>query len=144
MNIKRYRLFVTLSWIVGVLYVIVSILSEQFYPEPLRVYLESTENKPWTNSDTVFLIYGSALLLSMLISYVGLYGFKEYSRKLFLLTHILGYAPIDLTPSIGSFWSDSLLTITYLLTGIVIGASFFDGEIVKKFKADPDATGQRR
>jgi hypothetical protein len=141
MNIKTYKIFLTLSWVTALVGVAVDVMSENTLPAKLEEDLEASYNAPFTISEIILIAIGIPLLISLIISYVGLYRFKPWSRKLFLITIALFYplSFVDLSPFIYTVWADDLYSLSYIFTGIFIAGMYYVPEIRNKYMKQPDA-----
>lgn len=136
MSVKQFRLFLTLSWSLNILSIIIWLWTDQFLPPLLQEYLSRQDSQEITATDIILTIVGLLLLLSVVISYIGLYLWKDWARHLFLITTIIGYlmALIDTAPSVMSSWAFYINDLATLFTGMVLAIIYYN-EIRQRFTA---------
>lgn len=136
MSVNQFRLFLTLSWIVYIVSIIVWLWTEQYLPPMLQEYIAQEEQAEST--DIVFLMVVSAIVLLVLItSYIGLYLWKDWARHLFLSVFILSYlsAPFDTSPYVMTSWAFYIGDLATLFTGMVLAIIYYNEDIRQRFTA---------
>ena len=136
LNKKQYRVYLTLSWVIGIIAVVSAIATENMLPPELKQYLESQAVTTFTAKDTVSLLASLVLVVAILVSYIGLYFWKKWSRPLLICTIVFSFflTWFDNIHAVYSVWTESIFTIAYILMGVVIAAIFFCTEIKEEFE----------
>ncbi len=123
---RALRISVIVQWFLIVVGVIVGLYEERFLPEILRTYINADDSKALSSGEIV--VMGSAffLLLGLIISSIGLYRLKPWSRNAYVACAVLATATFlfmgpSVTPPIQG-------TIEYLATateGFTIALLYF-------------------
>ena len=141
MSKTLFRTFLTLSWGIGIIGVLVDILTVSYLPPLLLEYQISVDFAPATATDNIFIGVGIIMSILLVVSYIGLYRFKNWGRRLFIIALLLSYtmAFIDSTTIVSSVWANEIYSISYIFVGIVIAVMFFNEEINSEFMQQTDA-----
>ena len=136
MSAKQFNIFLTLSWVVSFAGLSIAIATESALPPELRQYHTSIVVQSLSAKDS-FIISGSiVLILGMIVSYIGLYLRKNWSRILFISIIVFSYfvTIYDNTPIVYPVWADIFFSLGTIFIGIVIAAMYFCPEVKEKFQ----------
>ncbi len=136
MTVKQFRLFLTLSWVLLVATIIMFIWTEQYLPPPLQEYLnQQLEDQAGIMESFLLMTIAVILGLAIIISYVGLYFWKNWARPLFLISLVAGYllSPLDTAPVVMPAWSYYLGDLATLFTGMVLAIIYYNENIRQHF-----------
>jgi len=130
-----FKIVLTLSWLLGVIGLFVDTFTEHTLPIVLQDYVKTQ----YQSSDIISVSLGGLgfiIIVALIISYIGLYLWKHWSRPLFVSIFIVSYllTPFYTEPIVETIWATNIYSLTYIFIGILIGMMYFSDEIKQKFK----------
>ena len=129
-----FKIALTLSWFFVVFGLIVESLTEHTLPPVLKEYAQTQ----YQSSDAFSVsISGLAfiIIVALIVSYIGIYLWKNWARTLFITIFIIGYllTPLYNEPIVQTIWTSDIYSLAYIFLGIAIGTMYFSNEIKEKF-----------
>lgn len=127
MNKTTYRWLLTASWVIGILAVITSIMTENMLPQELRAFLSSQSEIVMTAKQAVWFGVMTVLTLCMVAAYAGLYFLKNWARVLYSICLVGVYAitPLDPSPVINTVWASDAFSMAEILSGVVLAVIYW-------------------
>lgn len=127
MTIKQFRIFLTLSWLFAISYMVVAFSTIDALPKELSDYLMSRTNPMKTNMDVVYFVSGFPLIIGIIVAYIGLYFWKNWARILFVCVFLYSFIVqlIGNSPTIISPIAEPFYILSNVLSGIVICSMFY-------------------
>ena len=141
MTIRQFRIFLSLSWIFGLLGMALSFLTIYTLPIELRDFLKTQTNTMATTRDIIYFVSGFPLIIGVIVAYIGLYLWKNWARILFICIFLYSFFVqlLGNAPSIVSPIAEPITISFYVLSGIVICSIYFcekiKNQFIEEFKA---------
>ena len=115
--------------------IIAMVIARHVLPPELEAYLTAQRHKPIHHvyiTLVVFLIY----IVAIIVSYIGLYRWKAWSRTLFTFIFIIGslVAPFFTDPIVITAMAYKFITTNCLFCGLLIGCMYYDPNIKARFE----------
>jgi energy-coupling factor transporter transmembrane protein EcfT len=108
-----------------ILGVVVSFATESSLPAPLRDYLRSQWEADTTASDIVLAVVSIALLITLVVSVIGLYRFWRFARPLTVVVWVVVLIfQAFVGPTVDSGFATSLYELGALLTGMILAVIY--------------------
>jgi hypothetical protein len=138
MTKQNFRILVVLEWLIIISGLVVYFLTKAALPSEVREYLENQNSAPLTTADMIFFCVSVVLILLTIVTSIGLFFFKRWSKTLLLLSYVV---TILLTPThtvyINTGWTELLFTVGDILGGMILALVYFS-PISTAFEAPPD------
>ena len=136
MTSKQFRFFLTLSWLLSLLSIVISFLAIDTLPIELREYIKIQQDDPInTTREIIYFISGFPLIAGEIVSIIGLYLWKKWARILYIAMFMYGFIVqlIGNSPTIYPLLGEPFFTASNILSGIVICSMYFCTGINVKF-----------
>jgi len=135
MNLEKLiRSSLIIQWVLIALFIIITFIEAINLPPLLEEYVRLKENENQSSVEMIGTILMIISLLIYLISSIGVFNFKKWSRSLYLWSYILGIFAIP-------FWGITIMTpysyvigeVMTLFIGITLAILYFS-EVKEHFK----------
>ena len=131
---SAFRLILSATILLGLGGVVLELCFQSFLPQPLQDYLRAESEADLTTSDIAAVLVAIPLLIATIVSIIGLYLWKPWSRHLFLGVWILS---VLLAPFVGPYVYSgigyALYDLSSMLSGLLLGIAYFS-PVAEKFK----------
>lgn len=140
MKTLTFRAILTASWLLEIGSGVVDIVLLPTLPKPLQEYRAQSASAGYTNVQMALLTVSALLFIPTIASYVGLYFWKRWARKLFFVALVFDYlvAALWLSPVVSTstvYWLTGLASLT---NGVLLAILYWVEPISGKFEADTD------
>ena len=121
MTPKLFKQLLIAWWILGIVSIVVTLLTERYLPIELIAYLDSVAETEPSFVEWTALFVGFILFVAMIVASFGVFIFKPWGRMLFLWSNVfvLPLSPI-FGPSVLSGWAVTVGFAWSVLTGGVL------------------------
>lgn len=133
MSATVFKYLLTASWLTPIIAIGFYLFTADNLPPEFRSYILS---QPVSSTDTIIVTgIGFMTLAGTIISYVGLYRWRSWSRHLFVYVTIINVlvAPLADSPALYTSLVDSIIALSNILAGVIIALSFFSPVIAARF-----------
>jgi hypothetical protein len=138
MTRQGFRKLIILQWLLTFAYFIVYFATLDYLPPQLLAYLSEVQNAEPTTRDWFVVTTAFLLFLFSIIASVGLFRFKAWAKKLFLLIHV---ATLIIAPFSGvciqSEWASAVAYLICLVEGGILFLVFLS-PVSRMFETDGD------
>lgn len=138
MTRQGFRKLIVLQWLLTITYYIVHYATLDFLPPQLLSYMAEAQTAEPTTGDWFFFAAALLLLPIYVITYIGLFMFKAWAKKLLLLITV---AVLIITPFSGvCFQTQWAGVVAYLICLVEGGILFlvFLSPVSRMFETDGD------
>ena len=136
------RILLGLEWILTILYLILTHMLKAYLPPELITWLDGAATRGLTPEIWIIVCLGIPLIGLSIVATVGLFRLKRWGAWLYLSTAIVGSVLWSIGPPIVSHAiNNSLSQIAGLISGTIIGISFFS-DVLKNKSAQQPGSGR--
>ena len=135
MTIKLYRTILLVSFVLGIIAMVVGVASTATLPLELREYRQrALQNPPmW------IVVVGLLAFVGGIVSLVGLWMLQRWARTLYLTLIIAGVGIVPFAgPYVEGGWSYALYALANLIGGVIVALSYWS-PISARFEGSPVA-----
>jgi hypothetical protein len=120
------RTLIVAEFVLGIVSIVVSLLTESSLPEPLQTYLAEEAEADITTRDIVMLATGIPLLILLLVSSIGLFSFWRPARILYVITTVVGLLGMPFFgPYVDSGWGAMFEEAAIIISGMILAMIYF-------------------
>ena len=103
-----------------------ALVSERFLPPALQAFLQEQSDAPLTGVDALTLVLAVALIVVLVVAWVGLFNWWKSGPLLYLLA-CASAAPFCLMagPTVSTAFETAFETISSMLSGVILGLVYF-------------------
>lgn len=124
--VRIFRYFLTASWALSIVGVVIDFATWDTLPPLLREYWWEEATRENNMSDMIALYAGIPLVPLVLVSYIGLYRFWRHAPGLFVVSNLAGWVVMFfIGPNVSTTPADVLYDLATTSGGIVIGMAYF-------------------
>jgi hypothetical protein len=123
---RFYRVALIAEWVLALGAAAIGIATEPLLAPELRAYLDRQASAPLTAYDLIEMAVGLAFLGLAAATTVGLFRFKRWARRLFLVLTLFGFVPIlAMGPTVETGAATALAEAATLLSGIILALIYW-------------------
>lgn len=127
------RVAVICEWGFLLLAILLDAILESSLPEQLQAYLEWERSQTFSLNEWFLLIQTPLFLIGYATASIGLLLLKRWSKWLYLIVLIFGFAPTLISgPIVEHAFVDLVVEVQTLLSGLILGIVFFAEDAVFK------------
>ena len=135
---KAMRICIVLSWIFGILSLLLYFVLQDSLPLGLQGWLlEEAERKPAVYEVVSFLVFAVLIVVNIVAS-VGLYLLKKWAARLYIFSLVI---MVIMVPFFGPTVEEGIVTtfasIADIISGLVLGLAFFSDALNPKRQIAP-------
>ena len=138
---KAMRICIGLFLFFAILGITLSYALQTNLPSELQVWLLEESERDMNAYEAVVGPVAIVDIVAIIVASVGLFMLKRWAAKLYLIAFVamLILGPFA-GPSVEHALSGTLISIAYILSGLVIGLAFFSDALKPKHQSFPSAT----
>ena len=142
MGERTFRVLLTVCWMTLLGTFIAGLTKYRALPPELVSYLRARSHTPHGMLDYIIMVVAVVGLGACVVSYIGLYFWKAWARRLFVLIIMLGFGVggVHTTPVVFSSVYYVFYTTNSILIGLLVGCMYYDPLIRSKYEAKDGVT----
>lgn len=133
--IKWFRRVLLAEMVLLVLTVIAMITLVETLPAELQTYIARQMESPVTSAGVILVL---VFLTLFFFAIVGIWKFKNWARKLYLILVLAGILFFFVEPVVMNSWEALFATVAAYLDAFILFAMFFVSPIKEQFQAQND------
>ena len=123
---RFYRIALVAEWVLALGAAAIGIATEPLLAPELRAYLDRQAGAPLTALDLIGTVAGLAFLGLAVAATVGLFRFRNWARRLFLLLTLFGFVPVvAMGPTVETGAATALAEAATLLSGVILALVYW-------------------